>query len=219
MAVKKNEKMPRDFKLIKAIRGEKIYKDNNVRRDKVARKYLNEHCQSMGPRTLTPGQLVLFEYFEPKTKEDLEYYDAMPCTIFFNIIKTKKGEKRVLGFNIHYYPPRIRFRVMDRIMEIFNSVYKKSWSEPLKQEVSYFDYNLLVYQLQKAKLDFGVRMYIPELISSIRPVPPKDWQKAVFTEGRFKKRTREAIINYWKQRAENQNLNKRVTKAGQKTTP
>ena len=51
----------------------------------------------------------MFDYFEPATEEDLEYYDAMPCTIFFGIIKTEEGP-RVMGFNNHYYPPKIRFK-------------------------------------------------------------------------------------------------------------
>ncbi len=216
---KKKEKMPKDFSLIKAIRSDKLHKANVKRRDTVARKYVDEHIEARGPKTLIPGQLVMFNYFEPKTQEQLEYYDAMPCVIFFNIVKNKKGEKRVLGFNLHYYPPKIRFNVMDRIMEIFKNVYKESWNKELDKEVSYFHYEMLIYQLQKAKLDFGVRMYIPNLIDRIQPIPPKDWQKAVFTEGRFKKRTREAIMAYWKQRKVDDMLNRRATKAGQKTQP
>ena len=143
----------------------------------------------------------MFDYFEPATKEDLEYYDAMPCTIFFGIANTKNG-KRVIGFNIHYYPPRIRYQVMNRIFEIFKPLYLKSWNDPIKKEISYFNYKMLIEQLQKAKLDFGIRMYIPNLMASITPIPTKDWSKAVFTEGRFRKQTREAILKYWKDKAD-----------------
>lgn len=207
--------MPKDFSLIKAIRSEKIYKDNTGRRDNVARKYIKEHCEVRGPQTILPGALIMFNYFEPKTEDQLEYYDAMPCTIFFNVVNTKQG-RRVLGFNLHYYPPKIRWNVMDRIFEIFKNIYKKSWDDVLDKEISYFDYSMLIYQLQQAKLDFGVRMYIPQLMDKITPIPVKDWQKAVYTEGRFKKATRAAIINYWKQRKEDQSLNKRATSRGQK---
>jgi hypothetical protein len=55
--------------------------------------------------------------------------------------------------------------------------------------------------LQKAKLDFGIRMYIPQLMHQIQPIPPKDWQKAVFTEGHFRKETRVQILNYWKNKS------------------
>jgi hypothetical protein len=61
---------------------------------------------------------------------------------------------------------------------------------------------MLIAQLQKAKLDFGIRMYIPKLMASVTPIPVKDWQKVVFTEGRFKKQTRDAILKYWRNKSE-----------------
>jgi hypothetical protein len=64
--------------------------------------------------------------------------------------------------------------------------------------MTYMQYKMLLEQLRDQGLDFGVREYIPNLMHSIRPIPPKDWSKAVFTEGRFKKRTREQILNYWR---------------------
>ena len=191
-------KPPRDFSLIKAIREEKIYKSNVGVRDTRVRKWVDENIKPMSKGTIMPGQLIMFNYFEPATKEELEYYDAMPCTIFFNEFKTKDGQPRVLGFNLHYYPPKMRYIVIDRIFSIFKPIYEKSWNDPLHKGMSYMQYKMLLEQLQNQGLDFGVREYIPNLMHSIRPIPPKDWSKAVFTEGRFKKRTREQILNYWR---------------------
>lgn len=208
--VVKSQKPPKDYQLIKAIRGKKqkniegepaLYKANVVRRDKNVRKYVDENVKLTNSHPIFPGQLVMFNYFQPKTEEQLEYYDAMPCTIFFGNIKTKEGP-RVIGFNIHYYPPKIRYQVMDRIFDIFKPMYLESWNKALSNEVSDFNYKMLMNQLQKAKLDFGIRLYIPQLMHKIQPIPPKDWQKAVFTEGRFKKQTREQILNFWKKRLE-----------------
>lgn len=205
----KSPKPPKDFQLIKAIRGKKqkniegeasLYKTNIVRRDNTVRKFVDENVAITNAQPIYPGQLVMFNYFQPKTEEQLEYYDAMPCTIFFGIINTKEG-KRVMGFNIHYYPPKIRFMVMDRIFDIFKPLYLESWDSPLKSEMSDFNYKMLIRQLQKAKLDFGIRLYIPQLMHKIEPIPPKYWQKAVFTEGRFKKRTREQILKFWRDKA------------------
>lgn len=198
---KKNKsiKPDRDYQLIKAIRNEKEYKSNIKVRDKRIRKYVNENFETSQPKSILPGQLIMFNYLKPKTEKELEYYDAMPCTIFFGTMKTDDG-LRVIGFNIHYYPPRIRYQLMDRIFDIFKPIYLKSWNDPLKTELSYFDYNMLIYQLQKAKLDFGIRQYIPKLMTQITPIPPKGWSKVVFTEGKFMKRTREAIMNYWMQK-------------------
>lgn len=192
--------MPRGYQLIKAIRKEKEYKNNVDRRDKASRKVLEDSEYSTQPTKMILGGLYLMEYFEPKTKEDLEYYDAQPCAIMFGKVRNKDGQKRILCFNIHYYPPRIRFKVMDKIMEIYKDFYSKHWEtkKPRGAENTSIDYSKLLKQLEAAKLDFGVRMYIPDLIGHCWYVTPDNWSKAVFTEGRFKKRTREAILHYWK---------------------
>ena len=70
-----------------------------------------------------------------------------------------------------------------------------------ESEMSYFNYKMLISQLQKAKLDFGIREYIPKLMTKVTPIPAAGWQKAVFTEGHFKKETRQQILNYWKNKS------------------
>lgn len=197
---KSSNKAPKDFVMLKAIRAEKIYKANIKRRDKKSREFIEESYEKHTKGAIFPGQLISFNYFEPKTKEQLKYYDAMPVTIFFGVVKTKNGP-RVIGFNIHYYPPRIRFRLLDRIYEIFKPDYSKSFNTPLEAEIDYFNYKMIANQLQKAKLDFGIREYIPELMKNIVPIPPSGWSKVVFSEGHFKKKTRDQILNYWKNKA------------------
>lgn len=196
----KANKAPKDFDMLKAIRAEKLYKYNVIRRDAGVRKFVDENYDIKGKPAIMPGQLIMFNYFEPATKEKLEYYDAMPCTIFFGVVKTKNGP-RVIGFNIHYYPPRMRYQLMNRIYEIFKPIYSKTFNEPLKEEMSYFNYKMLISQLQKAKLDFGIREYIPNLMAKIIPIPVSGWSKAVLSEGHFRKETRQQILNYWKNKA------------------
>ena len=124
--------------MLKAIRAEQHYKSNVKRRDVAVRKYVDENLAIKGRPSVLPGQLVMFNYFEGlQQKEKLEYYDAMPCTIFFGIVKTKNGP-RVIGFNIHYYPPKIRFQLMNRIYEIFKPIYGKQFNTPLTEEMELF---------------------------------------------------------------------------------
>lgn len=202
----KGKKPDSTFQLGKAIRGIKqknndgeasLYKANVQRRDRSVRKTVDQYVPIKNTTSIFPGQLIMFNYFQPKTADQLEYYDAMPCTIFFGNVKTDNGI-RVIGFNIHYYPPKIRYQVMDRIFDIFKPMYLESWHSVLQEEISDFNYKMLIRQLQNAKLDFGIREYIPSLMTKITPLPPEMWQKAVFTEGRFRKRTREQILNYWR---------------------
>lgn len=204
--VTESNKIPKTFSLYKAITGvkqgdndgeAKLYKANINVRDKTVRKFITENLDKSSKKSILPGQMILFDYFEPQTKEDLEYYDAKPCTIFFGKFQTEDGE-RVIGFNIHYYPPKLRYQIMSRIFEIFRPIYEKNWNKVLESEVDAFDYKTLIKLLQRNDLGFGIRMYIPSLMNNIIPIPSKYFQKIVFTEGYFKKRTREQILNYWK---------------------
>lgn len=189
------DKINSKFKLIKAIKDSPYYgKRGN---DERARIFIEEHLDKSKQRKIVPGQLISFNYFEPKTKEELEYYDAQPVTIFFNNIQTSQGP-RVLGFNIHYYPSQIRYAIMDKIFEIYRPIYSKYFSDGPTKEIDAFDYRYLMDSLKKVKLEFGVREYDPKLIRNVYKIPPKLWQVAVYTEGNFKKDSRTNILNYWK---------------------
>ena len=187
------------YSLLEEIKKSPYYGETHTaRNDARARAFVEEHCPIIGSGRIVPGQLILFKYFEPKTKEDLEYWDSSPQTIFFNVINTQQG-KRVLGFNIHYYPPKMRYQIMDTIFNIYKPMLSKYFKEGNKSSIDAFDYRYLVDSLEKAGLGFGVREYIPNLIKEVRVVPPQMWHVAVFTEGWFKKQTRTAIMRYWNQ--------------------
>jgi hypothetical protein len=191
---------PRRFSLMKEIKNHPLYAKSN--RDKKARTMVDEYKESRKDKitsknNITPGQLVMFKYLNPKTKEELEYYDAAPCTIFFGIFNSKEG-KRVLGFNVHYFPPQLRYRIMDRIYEMYKPVYRKYFETGMTKELDGFDYKYLTDELERQNLSFAVRMYIPQLIGDTYIVPPKMWPTAMMTEGWFKKETRAAIMNYFK---------------------
>ena len=209
-----DNKPDHSYRLIKDIRSQRLYKDNIQRRDRVVRAEFADNLKQRRERRIVPGQVIMFDYLYPKTEAELQYYDAKPCTIFFNVVKIENGEKRVLGFNLHYYPPRIRYLIMDRIFEIFGSTYRRRWDKILKRPIEGFDYHMLIKQLQKAKLDFGVRMYIPKLMTRITPVPPALYSRAVLTEGHFRKETREQILSYWRNKGDDivKEVNKKKAK-------
>lgn len=192
-------RMPKSYSLIKDIRQDSLYKANLGRRDKKSRQIIEQFGKPAKTMDLIKGNLYLMEYFEPKWEKELDHYDAMPCSLIFGKFKTKKGEPRILGFSIHYFPPRYRFVVLNKVMEIHQKIYRNRWKRGLDQDMSITDYKILRLLLKKAKLEFAIHEYIPELIGQCTMVPPSLWHIAVFSEGRFKKRTREMIMNFWKQ--------------------
>ncbi len=143
-----------------------------------------------------PGQLVTFDYENPIHKDELMYYDARPMTIMFNIVSTPEGQ-RVLGFNLHYYPPRMRYYIMNSIYKLFKDFFLSNWDDGSKTINKQFNYNFLIRELKKWDLDFGVRMYDPKLIKNLHQVPPAGFATAMFTEGIFQKRTRAFVMKHW----------------------
>ena len=143
-AVKVRKRAGADYTLMKDIKSSPMYGKTN--RDPYARQLIDDNCQKVPRNKIVPGQLVLFEYFDPKTKDKLEYYDASPCTIFFGVFRAKQG-KRIIGFNIHYYPPRLRYAIMDKIFKIYKPVYTKYFTTGTTREIDAFDYAYLVSNL------------------------------------------------------------------------
>lgn len=193
----------KNFSIWKEVKKHPLYKISN--RDKKARAMIDEYKEENKPKLktknfITPGQLVLFKYLNPKTKEELEYYDASPCTIFFGVFNSSQG-KRVLGFNVHYFPPLLRYKIMDEIFRMYTPIYKKYFETGLPKDLDAFDYKYLTDELDRQNLSFAVRMYIPNLIGDTYIVPPKMWPTALMTEGWFKKETRAAIMNFFKKDA------------------
>lgn len=54
-----------------------------------------------------PGRMYHF-FYDPKTKEQLPYYDMFPL-----ILMVKKAPGGFYGLNLHYLPPSLRAKLMD----------------------------------------------------------------------------------------------------------
>lgn len=186
----------KNFDLMESIKQNEFYKTPG--RDAKVRKWIDENIPLAKKGEIFPGQMVMFNYFNPKTAEDLKFYDAMPCTLFFGVFNSSQG-RRVLGFNVHYLPPALRYRVIDRIFKIYRPVYMKYFSQGLSHEIDGFEYQYIMGELEKIKLDWTVRMYDPILIGAVRTIAPEYWSTALLTEGHFKKDTQAHIMQLFKQ--------------------
>lgn len=202
MAKKKKSNVPPDinkknFNFISdGIKKNPLYKMMYSKRKEEAKTTLLENCDRVNGN-IVPGQVLYFKYYEPKTKDELEYYDANPLTIFFCAYNSSQG-KRVIGFNIHYYPPQMRYRIVNMIYKLFTPMFKSTWDDGLNTAAQFFSYDFIINELEKFNLSFGVRQYDPSLMADVRIVPTKWLSTACFTEGNFKKRTREQILSYWR---------------------
>lgn len=147
---------------------------------------------------LLPGELCIFSYSAPKTVTDLEYYDATPFVLFFGITRTNDGNIREVGFNLHYYPPFARQRILNTVYEVFKSYYKKYFNDQPHKANTFINYNLLKRLLRNQKIKFGLRMYIPSLRGLTWTLPTKMIPVAAITEGHFNGATFMNIQHFWR---------------------
>ena len=64
---------------------------------------------------ITTGNMYLFAY-DPKTKEDLPYYDRFPLVFPF-----RRVPDGFYGINMHYLPPLLRAKLMDALYDTINN--------------------------------------------------------------------------------------------------
>ena len=163
------------FDLMKdGIKNNPLYKKPYNTKKVEASNIIRENCEDIGGSKIIPGQLIYFTRYN-----------------------SKQG-LRIIGINFHYFPPKIRYKVMAFIMKLFWPMFKKYWDKGPSSEISGFDYEFLIDELTKYNLQFCVRQYDPKLMSNVKIVPPKWFSTAAFTEGTFKKETRAQILSYWK---------------------
>lgn len=147
---------------------------------------------------LLPGQMSVFEYPNPKTEPDLEYYDRTPHVIMMGLTRDKKNNIREVGLNLNYFPPFARTRVMNTLYEVFKRYYQLQFNEPIHKVNRYINWPVLKRLCKKYKIGFGVKMYIPMLRKNTHIIPVRLWATSCFCEGHFAKDTLQNIMTYWR---------------------
>ena len=149
---------------------------------------------------LLPGQIVVFGYSEPKFREALDYYDKTPFVIFLGITRTNEGNIREVGLNLHYYPPRIRSRILTTTYNVFKSHFQKHFNDSPDKPAGFINYKALKHIMRSnTKIGFGIKMYIPVLRGKSYVLPTRLLPTAFYTEGHFSKATLAQIQKYWRQ--------------------
>ncbi len=187
------------FQLTKAYQMHPLAKRPVNIRSKLAYK---EILNQLKPTTkyLLPGSCVQFEYLTPKYKDELKYYDRTPFCIFFGITRTKAGDIREIGLNLHYYPPHTRVNIMNKAYEAFKPYFNKYFNDPSKKPNTFISYNALQHIIKtNQKIGFGIKMYIPVLRGKTFLVPTRLLPTALYGEGHFSKATLQEIFRFWRE--------------------
>ncbi len=187
----------RRFSMQAAIDNHPLAKKPSQARSKLAYKEIMEEVKE-SPRYMLPGMFAMFGYREPKYKAKLEYYDATPAVIFFGITRTKESAIRELGFNLHYFPPFARGKIVALVYNVFKEYYNKYFNEVPSRPNRLIDYKTLKRMLDKYGIGFGLRMYIPVLRGKTYILPTRLVPTLAYTEGHFNGATLAQIKKYWR---------------------
>ena len=189
----------KNYQLDEAINNHPLVKRPTAIRSKLAYKEII-HNTKPTKKYLLPGQVVLFHYAEPKFKEELEYYDRTPFTLFLGITRTKDGNIREVGINLHYYPPFVRARILNHTYEVFKPYFDKNFNDVTGKPNTFISYKQLKHLMRtNLKIAFGIKMYIPVLRQASWVIPTRLLSTAIFTEGHFSKASLQQIFHFWRQ--------------------
>jgi len=135
------------------------------------------------PEAVDIGKMFFYTY-DPKTKEDLPYYDIFPL-----ILMVKPLDDGWHGLNLHYLPPKQRQILISRLLENLSDV-RIDNNTRLK----------INYQLLKSASKYRLykpcfkRYLVSHVRSSMRPIPMRHWAKAILLPvARFKKQTEKKV--------------------------
>lgn len=135
-----------------------------------------------------PGKMFMFMY-DPKTKEDLPYYDIFPL-----VLPWKRIPGGFMGLNLHYLPVKYRFWLMNNLMmlktnnkmdettrirytyEMIDGVAKFRYAKPCIKHYLY-DHVKSQFRLISAS-DWGTAMMVP--VEQFRKAPMEQvWRESM----------------------------------------
>jgi hypothetical protein len=117
-------------------------------------------------RRVRVGSLYLFLY-DPKTKNQLPYYDTFPL-----VYPYRKTEQGFIGYNLHYLPPMLRFKVMGTLLNV------QQYGTREEKRIAY-SYGVLAANEADKYFSPCIRQYLSShMRSNFVLIPPEDWLAA-----------------------------------------
>lgn len=115
------------------------------------------------------GSMYLFAY-DPKTKEDLPYYDRFPLVFPF-----RRVSDGFYGINMHYLPPLLRAKLMDALYDTANN---NKMDETTRLRINY---RILQSAAKFRYFEPCVKHYLNNHVKSrFLRVDPTQWDVALF---------------------------------------
>jgi hypothetical protein len=128
---------------------------------------LRDDPSTVSARVL-PGRLYMFMY-DPKTKDDLPYYDKFPLVFPFRAVPGG-----FYGINLHYLPYYMRIRILDRLTTFASN---QNMDESTRLKLSW---GLLNASSRFKPVQACVKHYLTGHVRSLfKQIPANDWATAM----------------------------------------
>ena len=116
-----------------------------------------------------PGDMIMC-FYDPKTKDDLPYYDRFPLTIVVG--PAKDG---FYGLNLHYINPIARARLVNELFKLAPKTLKPN------SRITKMRYDLLNGVKKYKEYEPCFKRYLmPHVKSQMSKVPMTDWETAIY---------------------------------------
>lgn len=113
---------------------------------------------------------LFFFYYDPKTKDDLPYYDKFPL-----VLMLERYEDGFLGLNLHYLPIKHRIAFMNKLLDYGRF---DEEGDPVRIRITY---DILNATKRFKEFRPCIKRYLTSHIKSrILMVQPEEWETSVF---------------------------------------
>lgn len=115
---------------------------------------------------------MLFFGYDPKTKNDLNFWDSFPL-----IILLRKTGRSLLGLNLHYLSPMARADLLNAMLRFVDD------PEYYKNPNATFNlsYSLLKRSGSLRAFRACIKRYkISNIVTKVNPIPSNEWKYTVF---------------------------------------
>lgn len=141
----------------------------NLRSNRLNRDSLMRESEGRLVNKPTVGKMYMF-YYDPKHKETLPFYDRFPLIV---VVAPAKGG--FYGLNLHYLPPILRAKMLDKLYENTNN---KKFDETTRIRA---DYSLLTRLSGAPYYKACFKHYLGAHVESrFSEIEPTEWEIAAF---------------------------------------
>jgi hypothetical protein len=137
---------------------------SSLQRASVTKLVREKKYESIQPNRCIMGRMYFYLY-DPKGAKDMSYYDTFPLAVPF-----KRYTDGFLGLNLHYLPPNIRVKFLDKLCR-FASDNKMDEKTKLR-----FTYDILNAAASLRLFKPCLKRYLFNQFQSLAiPIPPEQW--------------------------------------------